>query len=262
MSSGAAPVILLGAQRSGTSALGAALDAAFDEVGGVFTINGKLPYLLHRWCTDADLRGRHLRSDEIGYALRRKPPYGRHSTQWLEATEKVLHAAAADVANGTVADAVALRRRLVRDAYAAGSRFGDKYNEYLLELDALADTVPDAHWVLLVRHPVDVARSTLRWTGDRPWRPGTWRAVMDKWVAWHEPWLRHPRATDPRRCTVLEYRRLCAGEDLRRLSAAIDLDLAPHAGLLSERGHEPDRSPLPERVAQTWRRLVDRRSSS
>jgi Sulfotransferase family len=143
--SGAVPLILLGAQRSGTTALAAVLDAAFDEVGGVFTINGKLPYLLHRWCTDADLRGRHLRVDELLHALRRRPPYGRNSARWLEVTERVLRAAARDVADGMSCDAVTLRRRLVRDAYAGSTRFGDKYNEYLLELDNLAATMPDAH---------------------------------------------------------------------------------------------------------------------
>lgn len=258
--SGAAPVILLGAQRSGTTALAAVLNAAFDEVGGVFTINGKLPYLLHRWCTDADVRGRHLRVDEVLHALHRRTPYGRHSAQWLQATERVLRAAARDVANGTAGDAVALRRRVVRDAYSGGSRFGDKYNEYLLELDYLADTLPDAHWVLLLRNPADVACSMLRWDGDRPWRPDTWRAALDKWVCWHQPWLRHARTTDPGRCTVLEYGRVCAGEDLRRLSAAIGLDLEPHAGLLTERAGEPGLPPLPQRVASVWAQLLDRRS--
>lgn len=259
MSTSTQPVILLGAQRSGTTALGTVLSTAFAATGNLFTNNGKLPYVLHRWCTEADLRGQHLRVDEMMHALRRKPPYGPHSEQWLEVTERVLRAAARQVADGRVGDAVALRGRLVRDAYAGGARFGDKYNEYLLELDQLAGTVPDAHWVLLVRHPADVARSMLGWTGDRPWRPGSRVAALDKWVAWHEPWLRHPRAADPGLCTVLEYGRLCAGEDLDRLSAVLGLDLLPYAGLLRERPGEPDPAPLPGRVAHVWRSLLERR---
>ncbi len=259
------PLILLGAQRSGTTALASVLDSAFDEAGGVFTINGRLPYLLRRWCTDEDLRGRHLRVDEILHALHRKPPYGRHSQRWLTATEDVLRTAARDVACGALpgtaeaGGAVALRARLVRQAYASASRFGDKYNEYLLELDDLAATVPDGHWVLLVRHPADVAASVLRWSGDRPWRPPTWRAALDKWAAWHEAWLRHPRAADPRQSTVVEYGRLCAGEDLKRLSAAIDLDLEHHAGML-RRGGGGDAPPLPPSVAAVWEAVLERRA--
>jgi hypothetical protein len=59
---------------------------------------------------------------------------------------------------------------------------------------------------------------------------------------------------------VLEYGRLCAGEDLRRLSAVIDLDLAPYAGLLAEHAGERDPPPLPRQVAEVWARLLDRRS--
>ena len=65
MSNGTQPVILLGAQRSGTTALGSVLSAAFADTGSLFTNNGKLPYVLHRWCTDADLRGQHLRVESV-----------------------------------------------------------------------------------------------------------------------------------------------------------------------------------------------------
>ncbi|GGO60847.1 sulfotransferase [Nonomuraea cavernae] len=254
--SGSPPLILLGAQRSGTTALGAVLDAAFDAVGGVFTVNGKLPYLLHRWCTEEDVRARHLRADEMLHALRRRPPYGLRSERWLATVEGVLREAAADVAAGSAVDAATLRRDLVRRAYAGATRFGEKYNEYLLELDRLAQTVPDAHWVLLVRHPAAVADSMLRWSGDRPWRPGTWEAALDKWAAWHEPWLRHERARDPARSTVVEYGRLCAGDDLDRLSTAVGLDLAPHAGLLAERPPPAPPRALPPRVERIWQALA------
>ncbi|GHI03120.1 hypothetical protein AQI88_02025 [Streptomyces cellostaticus] len=260
MSPAPAPLVLLGAQRSGTTALAGVLDHAFADAGGVFTVNGKLPYLLHRWCTQADVHGRHLRVDEILHALHRKPPYGRHSQVWLETVEKVLRAAAAEVADGRVTDAAALRGQLVRAAYAGATRYGDKYNEYLLELDQLADTLPDAHWVLLVRHPAAVARSMLRWTGDRPWRPGNRQAALEKWAAWHRPWLAHPATRDPARCTVLEYAALCAGEDLHRLSTAIGLDLLPYAGLLAERTGEPEHEPLPAHITRLWQTLLDLRT--
>lgn len=260
MSALAPPVVLLGAQRSGTTALADVLDRAFADAGGLFTINGKLPYLLHRWCTRADVHGRHLRVDEILHALHRRPPYGRHSEQWLRTVEKTLRAAASEVADGRVTDAPGLRRRLVRDAYADATRYGDKYNEYLLELDRLDDTLPGAHWVLLVRHPAAAARSMLRWNGDRPWRPETWQGALDKWAAWHRPWLEHHGTRAAGRCTVVEYARVCAGEDLRRLSTAIGLDLLPHAGLLTERTGEPEHEPLPGHVTELWQTLLELRT--
>jgi hypothetical protein len=260
MSPAAAPVVLLGAQRSGTTALAGVLDHAFADVGGGFTINGKLPYLMHRWCTQADVQGRHLRVDEILHALHRKPPYGRSSEQWLETVEKVLRAVAVDVANGLVTNALVLRRQLVRDAYAGATRYGDKYNEYLLELDQLNDTLPDAHWVLLVRHPAAAASSMLRWTGDRPWRPDTWRDALEKWAAWHRPWLAHPVTRDPARCTVVEYADVCAGKDLRRLSAAIGLDLLPYAEQLAEQACDSEHAPLPGQITNLWQTLLDLRT--
>jgi hypothetical protein len=252
------PVILLGAQRSGTTALGSVLNAAFDAVDGVFTINGKLPYLLHRWCTQEDVCARHLRVDELLHALLRKPPYGLGAEKWLASAERALRTAAAEVAAGKINDAVALRRDVVRQAYAGASRFGEKYNEYLLELDDLEHTVPDAYWVLLIRHPAAVATSTLRWSGDRPWRPETWEAALDKWVSWHEPWLNHKCANDSSRCIVLEYGRLCAGSDLARLAELVDIDLAPHASGLAERTTTQSPPTLPVHVDHMWRELLDR----
>jgi hypothetical protein len=252
------PVILLGAQRSGTTALASVLNAAFDAVDGVFTINGKLPYLLHRWCTQEDVEARHLRVDEMLHAITRKPPYGLGTERWLSSAERALRTAAAEVAAGKVTDAVALRRDVVRQAYAGASRFGEKYNEYLLELDQLEQTVPDAYWVLLIRHPSAVATSMLRWSGDRPWRPETWESALDKWVSWHQPWLNHKRANDSARCVVVEYGKLCAGGDLARLAEAMDIELGPHASGLTERATAQSPPSLPAHVDRTWRELLDR----
>ncbi len=67
------PILLVGPQRSGTTALGAALSDALAAVGGCFTVNGKLLYLLRRWWTDADAAARHLRDDEVWHSLARIP---------------------------------------------------------------------------------------------------------------------------------------------------------------------------------------------
>ncbi|MER5891312.1 hypothetical protein ABT160_46550, partial [Streptomyces sp. NPDC001941] len=76
------PVILLGAQRCGTTAFAYAMNLAFHDSGGHFTVNGKLPYLLHRWLTAQDLADRHLRADEILHALDRRPPDGAGVERW------------------------------------------------------------------------------------------------------------------------------------------------------------------------------------
>ncbi|NBE92563.1 hypothetical protein FE391_09155 [Nonomuraea sp. KC401] len=256
------PVILLGSQRSGTTALASILDRAFAEAGGQFTINGKLPYLLHRWCTPADLRGRHLRADEILHALRRRPPYGLSAERWLETTEQVLRAAAAEVADGKITDVVALRRDVIRRSYGAAAFFGEKYNEYMLELDLVAESVPDAMWILLIRHPAQVARSVQRWAGDRPWRTSDHASALAKWVAWHEPWLENERAGRSEHSLVIEYGRLCAGPDLHRLSETLDLDLGRHAYDLRSHNDGGDVAALPQDVATTWYSLLDRTTPS
>src|SRR4051812_36557269 len=92
------PVFLVGAQRSGTTALASCLSAAFARRGGTFTVNGKLLYVLSRWMRPEDLHGRHLRTDEMLHALRRRSVWGVGSEQWLERAESALRAAAADVA--------------------------------------------------------------------------------------------------------------------------------------------------------------------
>ncbi|MFI9504930.1 sulfotransferase [Nocardia sp. NPDC052566] len=255
------PLLLVGAQRSGTTALASVLDAAFDTVGGIFTINGKLAYLLQRWCTDADIRGRHFRADEILHALDRKQPYGTHSVTWRLRVERVLRTTAARVARGGVADAGALRRSIIEECYAPASRYGEKYNEHLLELEALSPIFPDAHWLLLIRHPAAVAASMLRWRGDRPWRPVDRADALAKWADWHGPWLGLPWTADPTRCTVLDYDSLCRGDGLGRLSAAIDLNLAPFAAGLIEHQSTVDHS-LPKDIGRVWNRLLDQAHSS
>jgi hypothetical protein len=247
-------LLLLGAQRSGTTALGLVLNAAFAETGGVFTVNGKLPYLLHRWCTQADLTGRHLRVDEILHALDRRAMLGRGSTQWRARVEQVLRRAATEVAAGTTRGAGELRRQIVTDTYSGANRWGEKYNEYLLELDQLDRTIPDGQWVLVVRHPAAVAASMLHWRGDRPWRPVDMTAALRKYVAWHEPWLEHAGAE---RTVVVEYGRICSPGGLRSLSTAMGLDLAPHQQELVERPTDSDVE-LPTDVERIWRALLER----
>lgn len=246
------PLVLLGAQRSGTTAFAHALNKAFAANGGMFTVNGKLPYLLDRWLTPDDLAARHLRADEILHALRRHSPSGAGIEAWLARVETLLRDAARDVAEGVRTDAADLARRILTQSYRGATRWGDKYNEYLLGLARFDRIVPDARYILLIRHPSEVAASILAWTGDRPWKPHTTQAALEKWAAWHAGWL--TSALPRERFRVVEYRRLCAGAETERLGAFVDLDLAPWLDTLASR-RDIDRPTLPREVARVWEAL-------
>ncbi|WP_084963704.1 sulfotransferase [Thermoactinospora rubra] len=250
-----APLLLLGAQRSGTTALAHALSRAYAGAGGLFTVNGKLPYLLPRWCTEADLRGRHFRADEILHALARKPPGGEGSDRWLAHVEQVLRRVAAEVAQGYGGAAPSLVARVIADSYAPWPLWGDKYNEYLMDLPALLAAVPSARLVLLVRHPEAVAESVLRWPGDRPWKPVTRPGAYAKWAAWHRGWLELAGGLAEERLMVVGYHALCAGKATRRLSEFTGLDLAPYLTGLRPSGR--DDYETPDEVADVWRTLCE-----
>ena len=250
-----APVILLGSQRSGTTALAYALSDAFAAADGIFTVNGKLMYFLHRWLTDEDLYVRHLRVDEILYSLKRRAPGGVRIEQWMEQVERVLRQAAAEVADGLHDDALALGRRIVADSYAGFARWGDKYNEYLHHLPHLSELVPDARYILLYRTPYETAASVLEWKGDRPWRPSTVEGNLEKWAAWHADALHLIDSLPSDRFQVIEYHRLCAGEETQQLSAFTGLDLEPHLRSLTPRRKPLDHPPLPPQAEEVWARL-------
>lgn len=231
-----APVILVGAQRSGTTALARALSQAFHDRGGHFTVNGKLPYLLHRWLGPDDLAARHLRVDEILYALDRRPPAGAGVAQWRARVERSLRAAARAVADGEAGDdPIALARTIMAESNPGTAVWGDKYNEYLLQLPQLERIVPGARYIMLFRNPEEVADSVLSWHGDRPWAPTTREAARAKWTAWNARWLEFADGVDPGRRIVLEYRALCRGEETDRLEAFLGHELKPYLADLEPR---------------------------
>lgn len=250
------PVLLVGAQRSGTTGLASVLERAFARSGGSFTINGRLPYLLDRWCRARDLAGRHLRAEEILCALHRKPPYGDGARAWTEQVGKVLARASSEVASGSWKDPDELCRWIVRESYGSVQRVGDKYNEYLLDLSVPRRMFDDPLIVLLVRDPSEVADSVLAWRGDRPWRPRTREDALDKWAAWHEPLMEDPLFQDTSRLYVADYARVCDG-GLTGLGAFLGLDLDPYTDLLN-RSPRSATGKLPPPVGDLWDRLQAR----
>lgn len=262
MGSEGSPVFLIGAQRSGTTALSFALNAAFHDVGGLFTVNGKLPYLLQRWITQEDIECAHLRADEILWALRRKLPSGKGAEEWLARTEAVLRKYAQEVAEGSGISPIEMARGIVSESYGAGLRWGEKYNEYLLMLPYLRSLVPEARYVVLIRHPEAVVHSMLKWSGDRPWNPGARKSALDKWNSWNARWLHFARNIPNESYLMVDYEELCRGSETDRMEKFLGLELRQYFTTLNSRTGSPHTdAPLPPDTMKTWRALNALRST-
>jgi hypothetical protein len=218
------PIILVGAQRSGTTALAAALSKAIATLGGCFTINGKLPYLLRRWWTSPDADAQHLRSDEVTHGLTRMPAQGDGADEWLKRAQEALLASAcrASKTRVSIVDEV---RRVCAEAYGQGP-WGDKYNEYLLDLPWFNAMFPDARWVFLVREPGEAVASMLAWRHCKPWNPRETAAASSKWAHWTSRWLAFRDSVAPRQRMEIDYASLCEGHH-NKLSEFVGVDLTP-----------------------------------
>ncbi|KUO20691.1 sulfotransferase [Streptomyces dysideae] len=243
------PLLLVGPQRSGTTALAGALSSAFAAAGGCFTVNGKLPYLLRRWWTDPDAEALHLRADEVTHALTRIPPHGDGSEEWLARARTALLGSTRRAAHGSAEPATSDEiRRVCAEAYGPGP-WGDKYNEYLLELPWLHATFPNARWVFLVREPEEAIASMLRWQRDKPWNPDSASAASAKWAHWTSRWLAFRASVPARRRIELDYGSLCEGSH-DALSEFVCVDLAPHlAGFRRQAADRPRPELCPEALS-------------
>lgn len=246
------PLFLVGAQRSGTTALGYAISAAHERAGGCFTVNGKLFYLAQRWITVEDVATRHLRVDELIYALDRRSAGGSGVAMWRERVETALRAAAARVANGSAKTPEDLVRQVAAAAYGDGP-WGEKYNEYLLDLPYLLRLYPRARWLFVYRRPAEVATSMLAWSGDRPWRPTDAVGCETKWADWNKRWLSFRDRLAPARRLELDYDTLCTDSGLYQVSRFAGVDLEPGC---MYRQKPPADVPIGSPVAaEVWARL-------
>jgi hypothetical protein len=226
-SCGLSPVFLVGAQRSGSTALGIALSRAFASVGGCFTVNGKLPYLLKRWWTQDDLRSQHLRTDEVEHSLRRVPACGVNADAWLTRATKALRASATRAAQMQASASVEEEVRVICEQAYGAHPWGDKYNEYMLDLPWLSQVFPTARWIFIVREPADVIASMLAWSREKIWNPQEAHAATAKWSIWNDNWLRFRQSLPPDRVFEIGYEQL-ADDGCTRLSHWLGLDVAKY----------------------------------
>ncbi len=192
------PAFVIGAQRSGTTAL-ALLLGEHPELSVL--VNGKLAYLLIVWLLrqPEHLRAGHARLDEVAHSFLRRTP--RNIDAGLaERIAAYLYGDARRHLEAAPADPRAAIRAICQDVGAIvnpGHRcIVDKYNEYLMQLDELESLFPDARYVFIHRDPFDVAESMVRHFSDRPWVPADLAGALRKWAHWNEQWL-HRRASIP-----------------------------------------------------------------
>jgi hypothetical protein len=183
------PFLITGMQRSGTTILAKLLRQHPDVY---LTIDGKVLYYLIIWILrdPAGLNALHPRLDEVSHGLLRKHVKGIDGSD--------LRRIAADLITAKIPiegrSEAAYVRRVVSLCYerVADNRhvWGDKYNEYLLQLPEIAAVDRDFRIIFIHRHPLASASSTLNRFAERPWGPRTLCDALTKWVLWNECWLK------------------------------------------------------------------------
>jgi hypothetical protein len=205
----AAPIILLGFQRSGSTALAAVLQRGASAAGGLFTNNGKLLYYLRRWLGPEDIAARHFRCEEVIHALRRVRSYGQEpeTDQWLAHAESALTSAAETIWHCDPSPHAHqdIARKIVADAYGSWPVWGEKYNEDMLDITYLEAILDRPHYLLLFRDPAQVARSMLGWSKEKHWNPTCRDLALAKWRHWNETALDALDRVDAARVVCLEY---------------------------------------------------------
>lgn len=214
------PLIVLGAQRSGTTIVARLLA---DHPDVFLTVNGKLLYYLIAWVyRSGEARpGLHLRLDEIVHSLGRKPIMGVPP----ETVEGMLRTLATEFKPERFAGASAAE--IVRTIWSETcapfaeecSVVGDKYNEYLLQLREIRELYPEARFLFLHRDPYAVGESMIRAFRGRPWAPVTPSVALTKWAEWNQQWLAVRGEIDPANRLEVAYEDVVA--DARQAFASI-----------------------------------------
>jgi hypothetical protein len=224
------PLFVVGAQRSGTTLVGALLAR---QPGLALLVNGKLAYYLAVWAlaNRAEAAARHVRLDEIAHGLARVPPRNGEPARFAAATDWLATTGELAACDDLAAGAARVWRRFHARLDPGAAVHGEKYNELLLHLDALDAMFPDCRIVFVHRDPLDAAESMVRHFAGRAWAPPTLEAALEKYLRWNRCWSARRARLAPERAYELAYEDLVArpAETLRACCAWLGLPYAPDA---------------------------------
>ena len=253
------PIILLGAQRSGTTALAYSLNNLFAQKNGQFTINDKIIYYLQRWLTDKDIENRHFRADEVVYSLKRVVPKGiPNENLWMEQISVILNKTSSLIADGTDICAIDFIRNIMSEIYGNYAVWGYKYNEDILNISYISTLFPKARFIILVRNPLDVANSILNWKKEKVWRPSSISENLRKWECWHQELISLINHWDKSKFIVLDYDKLCEGEYKKDLSSFLNMEIGNEFDNLKTKRDTVnfrDEDKIPTSTMKIWEKL-------
>ncbi len=254
----ATPFLIVGSQRSGTTILGILL-ARHNDI--FLTVNGKLLYYLITWIgrDPESIPCLHARFDEIAWAMGRKPILGVGDAVAKSIMRDVERGVGvAKLATTTPTDCI---RELWYEVYnrnaGTTSAIGDKYNEYLLQLEAIISIVPEMRYVFVVRHPIAASESMIRSFSDRPWVPGSMEHAIAKWAMWNRQWLLHRERIPVANRYEFRYEDLIARPQKILTEICDFLGVSPNTSFI-ERSLSELRSPVREYSTETidWNEVL------
>lgn len=184
------PLFIIGAQRSGTTILSLMLS----RHSKVFlTVNGKILYYLIHWIyyDKSSYRQNHIRLDEIVYSLKRRPILGIEDNILSSMLDILSNEfSISDFYDKAPKEIITYiwettYKSVCNDAIIVG----DKYNEYLLQLETLKQIYPFARYIFIYRNGKDAAESMVRQFNGRAYVPRNYEEAFTKWAQWNSCWL-------------------------------------------------------------------------
>lgn len=200
------PLFIVGAQRSGSTIISLCLS----KHSKVFlTVHGKLLYYLIQWIyyNFSNEINYHLRLDEIAYSLKRRPILGIPP----DVTDSMVDRLSNDFNISLFAgmNKQEIIRTIWSEIYAHDSKgkfvIGDKYNEYLLMLEEVADVFPNARFIFIKRNFIDSSESMVRHFSSRAFSPQTYEEGVIKWLQWNKKWIDFSEKLDEKHKYMIRY---------------------------------------------------------
>jgi|GEM_PF-3262757 len=182
------PLWIVGPQRSGSTIFARCI-ANHEDV--CLTVHGKLLYYILHWCDHLNADPSHFRLDEMVHSLRRMPVEGVVSNheEWVTLVDRVGRSIIYNESIDLVNRMKMFWSSVYYELSPSATVYGDKYNEYVLYLNAIESLFPDSRYIFVHRDPVDTCKSMLRSFSDRPWSPNTMATALVKWSRWVQAWI-------------------------------------------------------------------------